>query len=100
MKFNWVGDSINIGIPEWTLDSSISKLLENGYKVAIAEQTETLQTKNRAEKLINRKLVRIFTAGTFPNFAKGNDRDTGRTQILSIRTDGSKMNIILVLYEC
>ena len=48
------------GIPYQTVDSYIAKLVERGYKVAIADQMENAQdTKN----LVKRKVTRIITRG-------------------------------------
>jgi len=49
------------GIPVSTLNSSISKLLDKGHKVAICEQMES---DTKPGTLINREIVRIVTPGT------------------------------------
>jgi len=49
------------GIPVSTLNSSISKLLDKGHKVAICEQMES---DTKSGTLINREIVRIVTPGT------------------------------------
>ncbi len=61
------------GVPHHSCDPYIAKLIKNGYKVAICEQTETPeQAKDRARAqgrpvskiLMNRDVVRIITQGT------------------------------------
>ncbi len=49
------------GVPFHSADSYLIKLVENGYKVAICEQTEDPAL---AKGLVKREVVRIVTAGT------------------------------------
>ncbi len=49
------------GVPYHSADSYLIKLVEQGYKVAICEQTED---PNLAKGLVKREVVRIVTAGT------------------------------------
>ncbi|MAE50577.1 MAG: DNA mismatch repair protein MutS [Micavibrio sp.] len=68
------GDDISMcGVPFHSYGPYLAKLIRNGYKVAICEQTETPdQAKSRAKKegkpaskaLVNREVVRIVTQGT------------------------------------
>jgi DNA mismatch repair protein MutS len=53
------------GIPWHAADSYFAKLVKQGFSVAIAEQTETPEeAAKRGHKQIERKLVRVLTAGT------------------------------------
>jgi len=49
------------GVPFHSCEQYIAKLIENGYKVAICEQTEDPAT---AKGLVSRDIVRIITPGT------------------------------------
>jgi len=54
------------GVPFHAVDSYIAKLVENGYSVAICEQTEDpSQTKG----IVRREVVRVVTAGTIMDAA-------------------------------
>ena len=37
LDLNWMGDKMHTGFPEKVLDKMATKLVEKGYKVAIAE---------------------------------------------------------------
>jgi DNA mismatch repair protein MutS len=50
------------GIPFHAADNYIARLIKNGYKVAICEQVEDPKV---AKGLVERRVVRIITAGTF-----------------------------------
>ncbi len=55
------------GVPHHALTNYLNKLLEEGFKVAICDQTETPeQAKRRAgyKAVVNRSVVRIITPGT------------------------------------
>ena len=54
------------GIPYHTYETYLSKLVNNGYRIAICEQTETPEeAKKRGNKgPIERKCIRIVTSGT------------------------------------
>lgn len=52
------------GIPHHTIDGYIDKLVEKGFKVAIAEQTEDAK---QAKGLVKREIVRVVTPGTLMN---------------------------------
>jgi len=49
------------GIPFHAADSYISRLIKNGYKVAICEQTED---PSKTKGIVKREVVRIITKGT------------------------------------
>lgn len=50
------------GIPYFAADSYISKLISNGYKVAICEQIEDPK---KAKGIVKREVVRVITPGTY-----------------------------------
>lgn len=55
------------GVPYHAAESYIAKLLEAGHKVAVCEQTETPEEAKKARgsnALVNREVVRLYTAGT------------------------------------
>lgn len=54
------------GIPHHTIDGYIDKLVEKGFKIAIAEQTEDAK---QAKGLVKREIVRVVTPGTLMNSA-------------------------------
>ncbi|MCX7793304.1 MAG: DNA mismatch repair protein MutS [Thermodesulfovibrionales bacterium] len=49
------------GVPYFTADTYISKLIKAGYKVALCEQ---LEEPSQAKGLVERDVVRVITAGT------------------------------------
>jgi len=49
------------GVPHHAVDNYISKLIENGYKVAICEQIEDPAT---AKGIVKRDVIRVITPGT------------------------------------
>ena len=54
------------GVPVNSHQVYLSKLIKNGFKVAVCEQTEDpLEAKKRGSKaIVNREVVRIVTPGT------------------------------------
>jgi len=50
------------GIPFHAADSYIGRLVKNGYKVAICEQTED---PSKAKGIVKREVIRIITAGSY-----------------------------------
>lgn len=55
------------GVPFHAAEGYIGKLLKNGLKVALAEQTETPEEAKKARgsaAIVNREVVRLFTPGT------------------------------------
>jgi len=50
------------GIPYHSADFYISKLIKNGYKVAICEQVEDPK---KAKGLVKREVIRVLTTGTY-----------------------------------
>lgn len=59
-------DDAMCGVPYHALDNYLSKLVENGYKVAICEQMESPEdAKKRGYKaIVRRDVVRVITQGT------------------------------------
>lgn len=49
------------GVPYHSVDSYISRLIENGYKVAICEQVEDA---SQAKGIVKRDVIRVITPGT------------------------------------
>jgi DNA mismatch repair protein MutS len=70
------------GVPYNSVNIYISKLINHGYKVAIAEQTDDLQDGNK--NLMERKITKIITRGTVTD-----------TEIL----EETKNNYILCAYK-
>ncbi len=53
------------GVPHHAYEAYLNKLITNGYRVAICEQVETPgEAKKQGRKLINRRVVRVVSAGT------------------------------------
>ncbi len=52
------------GIPFHAADTYIAKLVEKGEKVAICEQVSDVKDKVSAKNLVERKVIKIITAGT------------------------------------
>ena len=76
------------GVPYHAVDSYINRLVTNGYKVCIVEQTEDPA---QAKGLVKREVVRIVTPGTNLNTAA---MDEGRNNyIMSIAYIGGKFGI-------
>ncbi|HOO55425.1 MAG TPA: DNA mismatch repair protein MutS [bacterium] len=67
------------GVPHHAADGYVARLIQNGHKVAIVEQTEPPR---KGKQLVNRDVVRVVTPGTYLDL----DRlDAGRNNyILSI----------------
>jgi DNA mismatch repair protein MSH6 len=76
LDLNWMGGAkkYHVGFPEKALDKYVSILVNQGYKVAVVEQTETpkqLEKRNKAsagykkEKCVARELCNIFSKGTY-----------------------------------
>lgn len=56
------------GIPVANKDFYIEKLVNQGFKIAICEQTETpIEAKKRGSNLVNRNVTAVYTAGTYAN---------------------------------
>jgi DNA mismatch repair protein MSH6 len=78
LDLNWMGNDpkrLHVGFPEKVLEERAYVLIQNGFKVAVIEQVETVQeleerlkkTKgaSKVDKCIKRDLCNVFTKGTF-----------------------------------
>ncbi len=66
------------GIPHFTAESYISKLIKTGHKVAVCEQVEDPKD---AKGIVRREVVKVFTPGTFlPENPKENNYILGFSQ--------------------
>jgi DNA mismatch repair protein MSH6 len=79
LDLNWMGGAkkLHVGFPEKALDKYLSILVNNGFKVAVIEQTETpkmLEQRLKAEKgkagqksqkVVKREIVNLVTKGTY-----------------------------------
>ncbi|HOC03528.1 MAG TPA: DNA mismatch repair protein MutS, partial [bacterium] len=75
------------GIPFHAADSYISRLIKNGYKVAICEQTED---PSKAKGIVKRDVVRIITTGTYV------DESSDSRCIVSIVPDNNHIGIAIM----
>jgi DNA mismatch repair protein MutS len=66
------------GVPHFTAESYISKLIKAGHKVALCEQVEDPR---EVKGIVKREVVKVFTPGTFlPENPKENNYIIGFTQ--------------------
>ena len=76
LDLNWMGGAkkYHVGFPEKALDKYVPILVNNGYRVAVVEQTETprqlekrlKQAKEKnADKWVMRDLCNVYTKGTY-----------------------------------
>ncbi len=75
LELNWMGNDpkkLHVGFPEKILEEKSRILINEGYKVAVVEQTETPeQLKERVKKdnskdaCVSRELCNVFTKGTY-----------------------------------
>lgn len=64
------------GVPHFTVDNYVAKLIDAGHKVAICEQVEDPK---EAKGIVRREVVRVVTPGTF-----GHDRPKENNYILCL----------------
>ncbi|MDU0295305.1 DNA mismatch repair protein MutS, partial [Paraclostridium sp. MRS3W1] len=76
------------GIPFHSSQNYISKLVENGYKVAICEQVEDV---NASKGIVKRDVVRVITPGTVLEGALLENKKNN--YLLAMYTDGDKIGI-------
>lgn len=69
------------GIPYHTADSYISKLLRNGYKVAICEQVEDPK---KAKGVVKRDVIKVLTPGTAVEVDLGDEKENNYIASLCI----------------
>ncbi len=78
IDLNWMGNDpkkLHVGFPEKSLQEKGNILIENGFKVAVIEQVETVEeleerlkktkSSNKMDKCVKRDLCNVFTKGTF-----------------------------------
>ena len=75
LDLNWMGNNmhkLHVGFPEKSLEEMAAVLVEQGFKVAVIEQTETpeeMESRNSIDKTkdksLKRELCNVFTKGTF-----------------------------------
>jgi DNA mismatch repair ATPase MutS len=78
LNLNWMGNDpkkLHVGFPENALSYRAEKLVNNGFKIAVIEQTETpeqlknrVKSGNKVEKTVKRELCNVFTKGTYYKF--------------------------------
>ncbi|MDD7183365.1 MAG: DNA mismatch repair protein MutS, partial [Peptostreptococcus porci] len=71
------------GVPFHSVDSYIAKMVEDGYKVAIAEQVEDPATANG---LVRREVIKIVTPGTL---LETDDGESSNSYLMSIYSNES-----------
>lgn len=78
------------GVPHHSVDSYIVRLVKQGYKVAICEQTEDPA---QAKGIVKREITRVYTPGTLdiPDPDSANDN----VYIASVRIEGSNAALAL-----
>ena len=72
------------GVPYHAVDSYIAKLIENGHKVAICEQT---QDPSEAKGLVERQVIRVVTPGTVLESSMLEEKTNNF--LLSLKKDGN-----------
>lgn len=73
------------GVPYHSVDGYIEKLIKNGYKIAICEQTED---PSKATGLVKREIVRLITPGTVTSADMLDENDNN--YIAGIYIDGGR----------
>lgn len=79
------------GVPHHAAEGYIARLLKNGFKVAIAEQTEE---PSATRKLVNRDVVRIITPGT--NLDISTLQSDRNNYIVSVLADRSEFGLAVL----
>jgi len=72
------------GVPYHSAESYISKLIDNGYKVAICEQVEDPKT---AKGVVKREVVRVITPGTVMEGRKIEENNNNYIASISLWND-------------
>ena len=86
LDLNWMGNDpkkLHVGFPEKVLENKAEKLVAAGFKIAVIEQTETVdQLKNRVKsgekenKTIKRELCNVYTKGTYYKYDEENNSNS------------------------
>jgi DNA mismatch repair protein MSH6 len=91
---------LHVGFPEKALDKYLSVLVDNGYRVAVIEQTETpkqleqrvkKQTSGPKDKCVRREICNVYTKGTF----KDSNTYTGYEPkfVLALKRHGNEIGV-------
>lgn len=78
------------GVPHHAVDSYISRLVKNGYKVAICEQMEDPED---AKGIVERDIVRIYTPGTIDLDDSNSANENNYIASLSIGNDCNALTL-------
>ncbi len=78
------------GIPYHAASTYISRLIAQGYKVAIGEQVEDPAT---AKGLVKREVIKVITPGTYVD--SNNSQQNLNTYLVAVYEEGSKLSIAL-----
>ncbi len=79
------------GVPFHSVDSYIAKLVENGYTVAICEQTEDPST---AKGIVKRDVVRVITPGTIMDSAALDESKNNYLAAVYIEGQGAGISFV------
>ena len=74
------------GVPFHSVDSYIAKLVENGYNVAICEQTEDPAA---AKGIVKREVIRVITPGTIMDSAALDDSKNNYLASVFVQGEGA-----------
>ena len=83
LDLNWMGNDpkkLHVGFPEKILESKAEKLVAEGFKIAVIEQTETpdqlksrVKSGEKGDKTIKRELCNVLTKGTYYKYDNENN---------------------------
>ena len=76
------------GVPFHAVDTYVTRLVEDGYKVAICEQMEDPAL---AKGLVRRDVIRVVTPGTLTTFSPAGEKRNH--YLLSVCTDGKRAGL-------
>mgnify|MGYP001009312251 CR=1 FL=1 len=107
LSLNWVGNRLQVGIPERSFDYHVQKLVDNGHRVAVVEQLETIRGKeekvknnetNKESRLTRRDTVQILSKGTFAgkNYTSFEPRYFMTIQISTIPGKGKRIGVTFI----
>lgn len=100
---------LHVGFPEKALDKYVATLVDQGYKVAVVEQTETprqmeLRLKREAagkkyggegpsERLVNREICNVLTKGTFIDSKVRSEDACEPRYVLALKRSGNVLGV-------
>ncbi|WP_213291926.1 MutS N-terminal domain-containing protein, partial [Bifidobacterium longum] len=100
------GNKLIVGVHERNFDHDVQVLVNLGYKVSVAEQTETAKLKKRRVKnqkemgekasggrIIQRQIAQVMSKGTFIDY---NNPNYEPRYLLALRTRRTEVAIILL----